>query len=184
MIADEQFSLSACLTERNDVREFRNKGVSMEEMTIIQNWKSMEMEHVGGGDADVFTKSGRYTNVSVKIEKPSIEKYGATSNCIKTNLVYDIKEGRHNHTHLQMVRNIIVPLPSDITDIKIPGAKEYRFQGSIRGQNHKWNSMDIHTVNWIQDMKIKIDGKGDDDEGNAGIDINFAIPITYTIKNS
>jgi hypothetical protein len=37
----------------------------------------------------------------------------------------------------------------------------------------------VNTVNWIQTLEAKIDGPGDDTSGNAGLRINFAIPLEF-----
>ena len=40
--------------------------------------------------------------------------------------------------------------------------------------------MSVNGVNWIQTLEAKIDGPCDDNEGNTGLRMNFAIPVEYT----
>jgi hypothetical protein len=101
------------------------------------------------------------------------------ANRMKTHVVYDVIEGRHDYTHLQMSTDILIPIPSDWVDVKVPGVSDFAISMVIYGKNHRWNSINANSVSWIQSLEAKIDGQGDDIEGNAGLRINFAIPVEY-----
>jgi len=141
------------------------------------SWESVNMEWIGGGDPDVFTKGGRYTEVKLDLTKPAFEQQ---AHRLKVHLVYDVIEVRRNNTHLQMNTDILIPVPADWVNVRLPGAADFKADLMIAGKNHRWNSIDVNEVDWIQTMEAKIDGPGDDTEGNAGVRINFAIPLEYT----
>lgn len=142
----------------------------------VYAWEMLKMEDVGPGDADVTTKSGRHTTVKLKLSKPIIEP---NAKHLKTHVVYDVIEGHKDYTHLQMSTDILMPIPSDWSNVKVTGAADFSVNMVIYGKNHRWNSINVNSVNWIQTLEAKIDGPGDDNEGNAGLRINFAIPLEY-----
>jgi len=144
----------------------------------MYSWELLKMEDVGPGDADVTTKSGRHTTVRLKLSTPVVEPNGKR---MKTHVVYDVIEGRKDYTHLQMSTDILMPIPSDWSNVKIVGAADFSVNMVIYGKNHRWNSINVNSVNWIQILEAKIDGPGDDTEGNAGLRINFAIPVEYNL---
>lgn len=146
-------------------------------IVYMYSWEQRKMEDVGPGDADVCTKSGRHTTVILNLSKPVVE---SNANRIKTHVVYDVIEGRKDYTHLQMSTDILMPIPTDWSNVKLTGASDVKTKMVFCGKNHKWNSIDVNSVNWIQKLEAKIDGPGDDTEGNAGLRINFAIPLEYT----
>jgi hypothetical protein len=144
--------------------------------TYIYHWESLAMQDVGPGDADVFTKDGRHTTVNLNLTSPAVER-GA--NRLKVHVAYDVREGRRDNTHLRMDTDILIPLPSDWSDVRVLGAADLIANVVIFGKNHQWNPINVNTVNWIQTIDAKIDGPGDDTAGNAGLRINFAIPLEF-----
>jgi hypothetical protein len=148
----------------------------MNNTLIIFHWESLKMQDVGPGDADVYTKSGRHTTVKIKLTKPIVEEHAKR---LKTHVIYDIIEGRKDWTHLHMSTDILIPLPHDWVNVKTLGVADFNVDMVIHGKNHRWNPVYHNTVNWIMALEAKIDGPGDDDEGNAGLRIDFAIPVEY-----
>jgi hypothetical protein len=146
----------------------------------MYSWEYRKMEDVGPGDADVCTKSGRHTTVKLNLSAPVVE---SNADRMKTHVVYDVIEGRKDYTHLQMSTDILIPIPKDWSNVKVTGASDFHRKMVFCGKNHRWNSIDANSVNWIQTLEAKIDGPGDDTEGNAGLRINFAIPLEYTTRN-
>ena len=144
---------------------------------ITYYWESVKMEDVGPGDADVYTKSGRHTTVKIKLTRPVVEQQAKR---LKVHVVYDVIEGRKDFTHLQMSTDILIPLPSDWANVTVQGVADFNLNMVIYGKNHRWNPVNVNSVNWIQTLEAKIDGPGDDNEGNAGLRTNFAIPVEYT----
>ena len=142
----------------------------------VYSWESLRMQDVGPGDADVHTKDGRHTTVRLNMTRPVVEPQASR---LKVHVVYDVIEGRRDYTHLQMSTDILIPLPNDWTEVAVHGAADFSTDMVIYGKNHRWNSVDVNAVNWIQTLEAKIDGSGDDTEGNAGLRINFAIPLEY-----
>lgn len=143
--------------------------------TYLYHWESLMMQDVGPGDADVFTKSGRHTTVKLNLTEP-VEEHHARH--LRVHVVYDVIEGRRDYTHLRMDTDILIPLPSDWANVRVLGAADFTTNMVIHGKNHRWNPVNA-TVNWIQTIEAKIDGPGDDTAGNAGLSINFAIPLDY-----
>ena len=144
---------------------------------ITHYWESLKTEDVGPGDADVTTKDGRHTTVKVKLTRPVVETQAKR---LKSHVIYDVIEGRSDYTHLQMSTDILIPLPNDWINVKVQGTADFNVNMVIYGKNHRWNPVSVNGVNWIQTLEAKIDGHGDDNEGNTGLRMNFAIPVEYT----
>lgn len=144
----------------------------------LYSWESLTMQDVGPGDADVNTQSGRHTTVKINLTKPVVEPQAKR---LKVHVVYDVIEGRSDYTHLKMDTDILIPLPNDWTNVTLQGAADFIANMVIYGKNHQWNSVNVNAVNWIQTLEAKIDGPGDDTMGNAGMHINFAIPLDYKL---
>jgi hypothetical protein len=121
---------------------------------------------------------GRFTEVSIELTAPVVEPQASR---LRAHLIYDVKEGRRDYTHLQMSRDILMPLPNNWTQVAVLGAGNFGTDMVIYGKNHRWNSVDVNAVNWIQMFEAKIDGPGDDIDGNAGVRINFAISLEYQL---
>ena len=151
----------------------------MPETTYVYSWEALRMEDVGPGDADVTTKDGRHTTVMLNMTRPVVEPQASR---LKVHVVYDVIEGRRDFTHLQISSDILIPLPNDWTRVAVRGAADFNTNMVIYGKNHRWNPVDVNAVNWIQTLEAKIDGPGDDTEGNAGLRINFAIPLEYQLR--
>jgi hypothetical protein len=145
---------------------------------LMYSWEALKMEDVGPGDADVCTKSGRHTTVKINVTKPAVE---LQAHRLRVHVVYDVIEGRKDYTHLQMSSDILIPLPSDWKNVSVKGVADFNARTVIYGKNHRWNSFNVNSVNWIQTLEAKIDGPGDDNEGNAGLRISFAIPVSYDL---
>ena len=143
---------------------------------LLHHWESREMQNVGPGDADVHTKSNRTTTVKLNLTAPVVEQQAKR---LKIHVVYDVIEGRSDFTHLQMATDILIPLPADWGSVRILGAADFPADMVIVGKNHQWNPVDVSTVNWIQRLHVKVDGPGDDASGNAGLSVNFVIPLDF-----
>lgn len=140
------------------------------------HWEKRRMEVIEG-DAEVNTKSGRFTTVEIRISQPTV---WPDEKRMKVMVTYDITEGWANYTHLQMVEEIVMPMPNNWSNVQVIGAADFYLHTVIHGKNHRWNPINTNSVNWIQRIYAKIDGPGDDNEGNAGLIINFAIPVEYS----
>jgi len=145
--------------------------------TFIYHWESLTMQNVGPGDDDVVTKSGRHTTILLNLTKPIVEQH---ADRLRLHVVYDVIEGRWDNTHLRLDTDILIPLPSDWTDVKVTGAADFTSRMVIYGRNHGWNPVSVNAVNWLQTIEAKIDGTGPDTVlGNTGLRINFAIPLEF-----
>jgi hypothetical protein len=142
---------------------------------LYKFWQCIDMDSIGPGDDDVYTKRGRHTDISISMSKPTLD-----GKRLKTQVVYNINEGRRDYTHLTLTKDVIIPFPSNWKKVTILGADAYQVDMTIYDKNHKWNPIGINTVNWIQRLEVKIDGPGGDADGNAGIRIHFNIPVEVT----
>jgi hypothetical protein len=123
---------------------------------------------VGGGDADVYTKSGRYTDVLVQTGQPYVYP-GGLSGYIAVS--YEVREGASNYTMLR--RTDIVPFYAPpgyrIVNIGINRRPAYLSQ-RFYDEDHIWHDMSSATVGtYLQRLSIKFDGSGRDDQGNAAL---------------
>jgi len=148
----------------------------MPETIFGQSWESMEMESIGPGDPDVNTKDGRITTVKINLTRPEAEPQATR---LKVHVIYDVIEGRRDFTHLQMNRDILLGLPFDWRNVVVKNAADFNFEMVVSGKNHQWIPIDVSECNWIQSIEAKIDGPGDDNSGNAGLRIVFAIPLEF-----
>jgi hypothetical protein len=145
---------------------------------VYHVFKSVEMTSIGPGDADVTTKSGRYTSVLVDIRPPHFEE---SKHQLKTHVLYRISEEHHDWTTLEMDRDVIIPVPANWRNVQLPEITAFHLETVISGRNHKWNDLWLNSSdNFIIKLSAKIDGKGDDNDGNAGIEISFNIPVEHT----
>jgi hypothetical protein len=147
--------------------------------TVFHGFKSLDMISVGDGDPDVFTKEGRRTFVVVDIQAPQPDE---SRHRLQTHLFYRISEGRHDWTVLEMSRDIYIPVDSNWKNLKVSILAPYHIETVIYGENHRWNDLAIHDPSFMSMVSVKIDGKGNENNGkNAGIHVNFAVPVEYTL---
>ena len=140
---------------------------------LPHSWETMQMKSIGPGDADVFTKKGRTTNVSFKANNIRVSEDGKS---IVISVSYKISEGRKDYTNLEWVGDVYIPLEYESKIIKVVDTSDFSWEGSFQGENHNWNQINVNTPNsCITDLSLKIDGKGDDDTGNAGVKAQFLV---------
>ena len=122
---------------------------------------------VSGGDADVCTKKNRTTTYSVTISQLQI------SNGVVSGIVtYEVKEAQGDQTGLEGQKPFRIAA-SGWTSI---AARARSLDGTLRGKNHNWNR--VATGNsYFEDLHVRVDGGGDDDEGNAQMRGRLAIPV-------
>ncbi len=141
-------------------------------------WESRRMESIGPGDSDVYTQNGRFTEVEIVCTHPEV-----IEDHLQIGVTYDVKEGQEDYTNLQMIRDIEIPLPGNWKNVKVLDSADFHLETVFYGKNHKWNPVktNLPTNQWIRSIYAKIDGIGDD-EGNAGLRINFSIPVEYKLE--
>ncbi len=142
------------------------------------------LNHVSGGDADIFSKSGRTTHVNVNAFTPVPVRSGTAVQCL---VEYSVKEGRSNNTHLLGRTTVTLELENGMRLQKIGGGfKPANFYERIMGEQH--GLIDISdrpgiAGSYLQNCRIRIDGKGDDDQGNASLEGTLILPLRVQIED-
>lgn len=141
------------------------------------------LQHVGGGDSDVFTKGGRWTGVSVVTLRPQVP---ATLDSVSIIIQYDVRERRKNHTHLSGTTTVRFHADSGYRILQVgPGGVDAHYYEEWPGQNHQWNDIS-HAPgiagSYFRTLDIRFDGEGDDDQGNAGLRGLMEVPVTVELE--
>jgi hypothetical protein len=144
--------------------------------TIVYSYEVTSVPWIGGGDADITSKPKRITRMILEANNLRMTEDGKA---LLVHLVYDVKEMRTNNTQLRYEGDVRIPTPlnwkrmvqfSDVTD--------FYLQTNIGGENHQWNEITVNTPNsCIQNARARIDGPGNDDQGNAALQVTFRIPV-------
>ena len=141
------------------------------------------LRSVGPGDSDVNTQSGRDTTVRVRTHTPAPVK-GGTS--IQVTLEATIEEGRKDYTRLNEKRVVTIQLPPGSRFNSFgTGFLDARYEEVFRGKIHHWiNLTDRPNISGtvLDSCEIKIDGKGDDDRGNAALRAQLMVPVVVDIE--
>ena len=139
--------------------------------------------HVGGGDADVYAKSGRSTHVSVVTLNPTVHSNRTT---VGITTVYEVREGRSNYTHLRGETTVSVQAETGLRILQIgPGGRNANFNESFGGEDHDWHDISSRpgiSGSYLKNLSIRFDGKGDDDRGNAQLRGIVEVPVTVEIE--
>jgi hypothetical protein len=133
---------------------------------------------VGGGDADVTTKSGRATDVSVGAGLASVSPDGLSGYFAVT---YQVKEVAPNFTELVGSRLVWFYAPPGYRIVRVlnpysndPGAFGRRYFG----QDHNAHDESAAVAGtYFRSLVVRFDGPGRDDQGNAAMVARFAIPV-------
>jgi hypothetical protein len=131
---------------------------------------------VGGGDADVYTKSGRYTDVSVQTGVPYVYPDGLSG---YIPVLYEIKEVSPDYTVLQKVDIVRFYPPTGYrivnTAINRVPANFYR---RYSGEDHFWhNATAAVQGTYLESLVFQFDGSGRDDQGNAQLYAEICIGV-------
>jgi hypothetical protein len=142
------------------------------------------MNSDGPGDEDVNTKSGRQTRVKVKTTTPIPAANGQE---IQVYIDYAVEEVHKDYTHLSGRAIARIQLESGLTFSKFgDGFKDASYSETIGGEKHNW--IDISSASGIvgsvlQWCSIKIDGNGDDANGNTQLKAHLSVPLWVNVVN-
>lgn len=143
---------------------------------IRQEIKFTDVPRKGGGDADVNSKKGRQTDVSVKTS--NLVNHG---NHLTIDVTYTIRERAKNYTHLERSETVTLPAPSGSCIVTFGTNKiNANYYNPFFGEDHNWyNISNAKNINnsYFEALSIRFDGKGNDDTGNAQLDGTIAIPV-------
>jgi len=142
-----------------------------------------KMPKIGGRDADVNTGSGHSTYLRFWHGEPVIAPTE-----IRVTITCEVYEGRDNNTKLQGRTVVSIPKPTDFIDIdrsgfrayppprKIGKERRYSFDYRISERTYSWVHLATDERSLIRTIKMKPDGSGDDDNGNARASGSIVVP--------
>jgi hypothetical protein len=144
--------------------------------TLVYSHEVTSVPWIGGGDADITSKSGRKTRMILEANNLRVTEDGKA---LAVHLVYDIKEMRTNYTNLRYEGDIRIPAPLDWSKVlQFADVADFYLQTNFMGENHQWNEISLNTPNsCIQSARARVDGPGNDDQGNASLQVTFRIPV-------
>jgi hypothetical protein len=142
-----------------------------------QNLSSGRLTHAGGGDADVYTQSGRQTRVELRVTNMRLDDAGDN---ILLDVFYSVREMRKNNTFLTWSGTAALPVPQDAREhsVVIQDTRDFNSSWIVRGKTHDWISLDNAEGTVIERGQYRIDGPGDD-QGNAGVQLSLRVPLWY-----
>jgi hypothetical protein len=127
---------------------------------------------VSGGDADVYSRSGRSTKITINIDNLRVADDGSG---VTIHVLYQITEPVSNYTCLRIDSDYFIPCTRKIMAV-LPVYDFIMNNYSYSGQNWNWNIMNgsgcIATT-----VSFKFDGPGNDDNGNAQLKLFINIPV-------
>ncbi len=146
------------------------------------------IRHISGTDADVNSKKGSRTQVDVRTEGATIIKNGKS---IVVIVSYSIAEFYRKNTFLQRtqaIKNtflqrtqaIRIPAPPGYLIKKINRNRSTKFSYYFPGENHRWNDISKRpgvAGSHFSSLRVKFDGKGRDDRGNAQLKGTLKISV-------
>lgn len=136
-----------------------------------------KMSHTGG-DKDIFSKSGRRTNVTLKVHHLRISDDGLAW---LADVYYQVKEGRKDYTSFDFTETVRCAIPEDAKKGKsfITNVRDYDRSWAVFGENHEVMDVPyIESTPIAEGSNYRIDGKGND-EGTVFVDLNLSVPFKY-----
>ncbi|NOU17697.1 MAG: hypothetical protein HOO91_09070 [Bacteroidales bacterium] len=125
-----------------------------------------------GGDADIYSRPGRYTKFYVEASNIRIVNDGFG---VMLHIVYRVNEPVPNYTCLKSEFDFIIPVTQRVLAIS-PVSSLY-FNGNIYDQYWGWTYFTTTTV--APELWVKVDGRGNDNTGNAQLEMTIYIPVTF-----
>lgn len=138
-----------------------------------------QFQVVGNGDADVFSKPGRTTTITIHAEAPTVTPN--KKECTVTGEM-EIHEDAPDNTTLRGYFSITYTAPEGrwIAACGRTATKSLEYSRRIRGENHKWNTVTGLAGTVFKRLAFRFDGNGDDDRGNAKLSGRIRVPILLT----
>ena len=143
---------------------------------LTQSFYTTNIYWQGGGDAEVNTKSGRFTDVIVQTDYPEIHTGGVAASIV---VMYEIHEGYPNYTVLRRYETVYL-FPPPGYHIVNAGFNKSPVNWSKRyfGQDHNWHNESAEVAyTYLRSLSVKFDGSGRDDQGNAAMSGEIALPV-------
>jgi hypothetical protein len=143
---------------------------------LTQSFYMTNIYWQGGGDAEVNTKSGRFTDVFVTTENFEIHTGGVGASIV---VKYEIHEGYPDYTVLRRYETIFLSAPLGYRIVNA-GFNKFPVNWSQRyfGRDHDWHDESAAVdQTYLRQLSVKFDGSGRDDQGNAAISGVISIPV-------
>jgi hypothetical protein len=129
---------------------------------------------VGGGDADVYSKVGRYTVVAVRTGYPYINPGGGS---LDLQVEYEVQEGASNYTVLRKSDVVRFYVANGWTIARVlPDKGPVYWSRTYFGEDHFWHD-ESAPGSYFAYFSTRFDGSGRDDRGNAGLVAQIEIPV-------
>jgi hypothetical protein len=137
--------------------------------------------HYSGGDAEVNSKSGRTTYVSVQTGYPYVYPNGLSGYIAVT---YEVREGASNYTLLRKTDYVPFYAPPGYRIVNIGiNRRPASFTRAYQGQDHSWHDESAAVSGtFIQRLYTKFDGPGNDDQGNAAMSAEIWIGVELVAR--
>lgn len=134
------------------------------------------MKHTSG-DKDTFSKSGRHTNVTLKVYRLRISDDGTAW---LADVYYQVKEGRKDYTAFDFTRTVQLPIPQDARKGTsfITNARDYDRSWAVYGERHEVMDVPYTEGTPISSGTYRVDGKGND-QGTVFVDLILSLPFRY-----
>jgi len=133
---------------------------------------------VGGGDADVYTKSGRATDVSVGAGLAYVYPDGLSG---YFGVTYSVEEVASDYTRLQRQDLVRFYAPAGYRIVRVLNPYSNDPGGFFRryfGEDHNAHDESAAVAGtYFRSLVVRFDGPGRDDQGNAAMVARFAIPV-------
>jgi hypothetical protein len=145
--------------------------------TDLPAYASMATVHYwSGGDADVNTQPGRFTDVTVQTGWPDIDP-GGLSGYIA--VLYEVKEGAPDYTVLRKVDIVRFYAPKGWRIVSVlPNRFPVNWSHRYFGKDHTAHDESAAVEGtYFRNLFTQIDGPGPDDQGNAWMSAIIAIPV-------
>lgn len=160
--------------QASDSAPLLSQALGQEYVLVHRNANIPRLNWVGGGDADVFSKPGRRTQVDVVTRDIQLERTH-----LNITVQYDVREMRSNYTHLSKSETFTISAPAGfcITGLS-PRRRHDSFRQVFVGEDHSFHDV-THRVpdGYFSSLQIRFDGRGRDDTGNAQLIGELAVPV-------
>ena len=150
-------------------------GVGLENVVFFARISRMD---VTKGDPDVHTKDGRQTKYEIAFGKPRLEH----DKTLVIPISYRVEEVHSDYTTLEKSYDRRYDLPEHIQAAlrqrrtRLEDFRPWEVSGKIDGKFH--GTMQLKPdCPYVSSIDFRIDGVGDDDEGNANLFVVFSVPF-------
>jgi hypothetical protein len=149
-----------------------------QQTTAATHYTSGRLEWAGGGDADVFTKGGRTTRVTLIADniRPADDWRS-----VLVDIFYSVLEMRSNNTFLRWRGTAELPVPTNAQRrrMRLMNVRNYNMIWDVRGEVHDMDEVPQIAGTAIAPGSLyRIDGPGDD-QTNAEIDLQLRVPVEF-----